>query len=112
MGTAFNLTNDGTLPVYDIETECGIDSAISTGGAFVSGISFTFPTSKAPVLSPGHKMDLPCDKAVMLNNPKSASVTIFVRYRPAWRWWATEEQFPMQAQESEDGTWLWRSTPQ
>jgi hypothetical protein len=42
---------------------------------------------------------------------RGLQITINVSYRPAWVWWRRTEQFPMQANTTDRGTWYWEQLP-
>jgi hypothetical protein len=112
MGTVFSLSNDGLLPIHDIETTCGVDEVRNQFGGGVSGTGCTFPESHADILSPGQKMALPCARAVLMTSTASAHITILATYRPDFVWWHRTITFPMEAEKADDGTWLWKRLPQ
>jgi hypothetical protein len=114
MKTVFSISNDGLLPVHDIDVACGIDKLAIEGGGGISGIGFEFPDSRASILSPSQQMSLPCDRVVGLGRPvntKIAKMTITVDYRPDFVWWHRHIEFPVEASQKNDGTWMWRRLP-
>jgi len=110
MGTVFYISNDGLLPLYDITVDCGIYDVQAPRITFHGNFAVRFPDSHADVLHPGHKMTTPCAHAVNVQ-ATSARIAIIVDYRPPWVWWHRREQFPLEAERSEDGTWIWKNIP-
>jgi hypothetical protein len=113
--TVFAISNDGLLPVHDVDILCRMDDVASEGGYSVSGKgAFKFgPDSHAATLSPTQKMSLYCDRALNFTYPiTKAEMTILVSYRPYWVWWHRHLEFPLKAQKADDGTWIWRRIPQ
>lgn len=120
MATVFSVSNDGMLPVYDVTVGCEIARLdISSPRKTVSKGPTTvyFPESRAEILPPGHKMTVPCGRAVAsrLDNGERleflAEVFVVVTYRPQWLLWHKSEAFPMKTEKSENGTWVWKSIP-
>jgi len=120
MATVFSVSNDGMLPVYDVTVGCEIARLdISSHRKTVSKGPTTvyFPESRAEILPPGHKMTVPCGRAVAsrLDNGERleflAEVFVVVTYRPQWLLWHKSEAFPMKTEKSENGTWVWKSIP-
>ena len=114
MGTVFNLSNDGLLPVHDLTVTCGIKKIQTQSGGGMENIGFQLPGSEAKILSPGHKMTLPCAHAVAVttNGAVKAEIIIFVDYRPDWLWWHKNAGFPLEVEETQNGQWIWKSIPQ
>ncbi len=110
MGTVFAVSNDGVLSIYDITVDCGVNDVRAPNVTIQGNIAFRFPQSHATVLSPGHKMTTPCANAVVIQST-SAKITIIVDYRPPLVWWHRTEQFPLEAERSEGGTWIWKNIP-
>jgi len=113
MRTVFSLANDGLLPVHDVNVTCGVDKLVNEYGGGISGIGFQFPESHADTLSPSQKMSLPCDRIIDMGSVAvtSAKMTVFVTYRPDYVWWHRHIEFPVEAQKTDDGMWLWRRLP-
>lgn len=110
MGTVFALSNDGLLPVHDINVVCGIESLRDTGGNGITGIGMVLPGSHSDILSPANKMTLPCAHAVEMTLV-TAKITIVVTYRPDFVWWHRTAEYPMDAERADDGTWVWKRLP-
>lgn len=110
MGTVFYLSNDGVITVRDVTAACRADDIRTERGQSVSNIGFLNPDSFADKLSPGHKMTLPCAR-VNITGVTTARMTIDVSYKPAWAWWYRHERFPLEAERTQDGTWIWKSIP-
>ncbi len=85
----------------------------------IENLTITLPESYAPELSPGHKMTLPCAHALenkvrppyAMPNDLQAHMTIRVTYRPDWVWWHKTSEFPLEAEKTADGNWIWKSLP-
>jgi hypothetical protein len=117
MGTIFYLSNDGALPIHDVEVTCG-NLEITGQNLQVLGMGIEFqahPEARADVLSPGHKMTLPYAPAfgfAAVSNLTGARLVIRAHYRPDYVPWRKTEVFPFQAIRAANGTWLWKSLPQ
>jgi hypothetical protein len=117
MGTTFDLSNQGALEIHDVIASAAnlhLENSDPTRGFQVlqMGPFTNVPTeAKAEVLSPGHKMGLPYAPAFGYNFT-GGSLTIVVRYRPAYVWWHKTEIFPFRAVRSTSGSWIWKSVPQ
>jgi hypothetical protein len=120
MGTIFSLTNEGLLPVYDVKAGCEVmrvDTPPPGNRHLVEPTTFYFPESRVEILSPGHKMTIPCGRAIAtkLGNTETlefhAEMFIVVTYRPKWLLWHKSEKFPMETAKTENGTWTWKSIP-
>jgi hypothetical protein len=106
MGTVFHVSNDGVLPLYDLVVTCGAKD-IESGSRNVKNIGFLRPQSSAAILSPGHKMDAACAHTVVSTSTSKAELTIVVNYRRPLTWWSTTDEFPLEAERSADGAWIW-----
>lgn len=120
MATVFSLSNDGTLPIHSVMAVCGAVQFTMGKWQMESGpdAGFIFPESKTEILSPGHKMTLPCGHVigppvgVAPTDITRAEITIVVHYRPDWWPWHKTMRFPWKAEKTQDGTWIWKSMPQ
>lgn len=109
MGTVFHIVNESMFPISNVQVMCDIVELRSKGGGFMSGGGTVIPPdSFAPNLSPGKRMNAPCDSSVAMQDAYSAALTVRVAYTPFF-WWRRETEFPMKAARSEDGTWIWKS---
>ena len=114
MGTVFYLSNDGALPIHNVEVTMGnIDmqgqsfSVTSLGGELV-----VHPMARAEILSPGHKMTLPYPAAAgftAISNFTGGRLNIKAHYRPDFLPWHKAETFPFEAIRTANGNWIWRS---
>jgi hypothetical protein len=117
MGTMFYLSNDGSLPIHDVEVTLG-NVEIAGQNLKVLGLGMEYaasPEAKADILSPGHKMTLPYAPAfgfAAVSNLTGARLVIRVHYRPDYIAWRKTAVFPFQAIRAANGTWIWRSIPQ
>ena len=120
IGTIFNVSNEGSLPVYDVKAECEVmrlDMHPPGNRNFVGPATFEFPESRVAILPPQQKMTVPCGRAIAskLDNLEAreinAEMFIVVTYRPKGLWWYKSEKFPMGTQKVENGTWTWKSIP-
>jgi hypothetical protein len=119
MGTVFSISNDSPLSIYNVQILCDIDDVkLQDGGGMSGGGTIVPPDSYAETLSPGQKMNAPCDNALALRgSAKSAKITIRVGYNPFIGfghepfsvWWRRHAEFRMAAAQSEDGSWIWRN---
>ena len=122
IGTIFNVSNEGSLPIYDVKAECEVlrlDMRPPGNRTFVGPATFDFPEARAEILPPRHKMTVPCGRAIAakLENMKKtyeihAEIFIVVTYRPKGLWWYKLEKFPMGTEKAENGMWMWKSIPQ
>ena len=110
MGTVFYLTNEGVIPVRDVTAVCKTDEIRTLAQQTISNIGFINPDSHSDILSPGHKMTLPCAR-VDVKGATTARLTIEVSYKPPWAWWHRNESFPLAAEQLQDGTWIWKNIP-
>lgn len=115
-----SLSNKGLLPVYDVKAGCQVlrvDLPPPRSGHFVGPTTLYFPESSAEILSPGHKMTIPCGRAIAskLDNRETlefhVEMFIVVTYRPKWLLWHKSEKFPLQMEKTENGTWVLKSIP-
>jgi hypothetical protein len=110
MGTVFYLSNQGMLPIHDVDTLCRIDEM--EGDIHMKNATAHW-TNIAEKLSPGNKMTLNCQHAFLFRNTliRSIKATIEIRYRD-FLWLQRNKTFPMEGTQAEDGTWIWTSIPQ
>jgi hypothetical protein len=120
MGAVFSVSNEGSRPVYDVNAGCEIirvDELPPGNRHFLGSTTFYFPESRAEILSPRHKMTVPCGRAIAtkLDNVETSEVYaqlfIVVTYKPKGLWWHKSEKFPMGTEKTENGTWKWKSIP-
>ena len=110
LGTVFYLANEGIVPIHDVNALCEI---VQSGNAHLNIHNFSARTrhSHAETLSPGHKMTVGCENVIATQGAVRGELTITVDYKVAWTWWYRHTEFPMLAEESEDGTWVWTHLP-
>jgi hypothetical protein len=104
----FYLSNDGMLPIYQVNLACGLNNL----GELTDNIVLELGQQSTPVLSPGHRLPLSCSGAVQIDrmSPKAkARITLLVTYRPAGVLWRKHANFPMEAENSASGEWIWKS---
>jgi hypothetical protein len=114
LGTVFYLRNDGSLPVHDILVTCGHLDVKTTSLTIVGPGEFILPGSHAEILSPGHRMELPCAHAIgftAITNFTDAKMTITATFRPDFVPWHKTAVFPWEAERASDGRWIWKSLP-
>lgn len=120
MGGMFNLSNNGSLPVYDVKAGCKVmrvDTPLAGSPNPVEGTTVYFPESMAEILSPGQQMAVPCGRAIPIQQDNAKTLEIHaqmffvVTYRPKWVWWHKSENFPMETTKTENGMWIWKSIP-
>jgi hypothetical protein len=119
MATMFSLSNEGRLPVYDVKAVCEVTRVDLPPpiSRHLGPATVYFPESRAEVLIPGHKMAIPCGRAIAskldnLETPEiQAEMFIVVSYRPKWLLWYKSEKFPMKTEKTDHGTWIWKSIP-
>jgi hypothetical protein len=118
MGTTFFLFNGGALEIHDVVvsvTNLHLENNDATRGFQIMGLGeFTSipDEAKAVILSPGHKMGLPYAPAfgfTAISNFTGGTLTIIVRYRPAYLCWRKTEIFPFEAVRTTSGSWIWKS---
>jgi hypothetical protein len=113
MGTIFYLSNDGVLPIHNVEVTLG-NLEITGQNLVITGMGTEFqaaPEAKADILSPGHKMTLPYAPAfgfTAVSNFTGARLLIRAHYRPDYVPWRKTAIFPFRAIR----TWIWASIPQ
>jgi hypothetical protein len=79
MGAMFNLSNKGFLPVYDVKAGCKVmrvDTPPFRDRDFVEPITVYFSESRAEILSPGHKMTVPCARAIAIKRDNMETLEI------------------------------------
>ncbi len=111
MQTVFSLTNEGLLPIHDVDFLCSPEyESVNRFQIKTNGGGFKFPGSGAETLSPGMKMTVPCDRLINANNvtTQSADLTISVDFRPDFVWWHLTRSFRVTAQKRNDGSWFWK----
>jgi hypothetical protein len=120
MGTVFSVSNEGFFPVYDVNVGCEVmrvDIPPPRNTHVVGPTTVYFPESRAENLSPGHKMTVPCGRAIGIQLANAevreihAEMFIVVTYRPKWLRSYKSEKFPMATEKTENGTWRWKSIP-
>ena len=73
--------------------------------------------SSAGTLFPGHKMTIPCGRAIAskldgMETPEiQAEMFIVVTYRPKGLLWHKTEKFPMKTEKTDNGKWIWKNIP-
>jgi hypothetical protein len=115
LGTIFYLRNEGSLPVHNILVTCGHFNVRATSYSIIGPGEIILPDSRAEILSPGHKMDLPCAHAIGFTAPTNfteAEMTIKASFRPDYVPWHKTETFPWKAERTQRGEWIWKSLPQ
>ena len=119
MGAMFSLSYRGLLPVYDVKAGCKVMRVDipPSRNRIVEPTTVYFPESTAEILSPGHKMTVPCGRAIAikLDNMEMlkihAEMFFVISYRPKWVWWHKSENFPMEMKTTENGMTVWKSIP-
>jgi hypothetical protein len=106
MGTIFDVTNNGILPLYDVDQGCGFDQVKYAGGE-ISGISMTPFEYKLGTLAPGDTKSLNCEKTLALGGTQF-DIAIEITYRPLLWPWRITKSFPFEAEKADDGTWVWK----
>jgi hypothetical protein len=111
-GTVFWLSNDGVFPIHDVFVRCLFPKIEGAASIYGLNIGPGFPLAKT--LSAGHKLTVPC--AHMLETEPgvvaNAELTILIDYRPDWVWWHRHAEFPMRAEKTITGQWIWKYLPQ
>jgi hypothetical protein len=105
MGTVFNLPNDG-LPIYDVEQICGVDITADNGRPIISGVGLGM--QKLGSIGMCETKSLACQHAASRFNAQT-SLTIVIKYRPLLWFGKLTKEFPLQAEKTDDGTWVWKS---
>ena len=119
MSTIFSLSNQGSLPVYDVKAVCEVmrlDIPLP-GKTHWGPTTIYLPESSAEILFPRHAMTIPCGRAISskldsVETPEiQAEMFIVVTYRPKGLLWYKSERFPMKTEKTVNGTWIWKSIP-
>jgi hypothetical protein len=110
MGTAFVITNNGLLPIHNVEIDCHVNRLTTKDGLVLENMrAGNLPRSHADLLSPGAQMTTPCANAVTgASNADEATMTVVARFRPDFVWRTRTQQFPMHAERTTDGQWIWQ----
>lgn len=107
--TPFVLTNDGYLPIYDVDFSCVPYSiARSTGELRFENVEMIGPTPHPRVVESGEKVTTTC--YVMFDfesGTDSADVSILVRYKPFGIPWRQEKRFRFAAMRDSSGNPHW-----
>jgi hypothetical protein len=108
MGTVFNLTNNGILPVREVDQVCGIDRIRFQGGED-SGFGIQPKEHLLGYLAPGATKSLNCEQAIAMQGTSVARIGIKIVYQPIL--WPTKlsKYFQLEAEKADDGTWVWKS---
>jgi len=106
MGTVFNLTNGGVLPVFDVEQGCAVDITDENGRPRIRGLNVWM--RPLGYLGPGDTKSLNCQHVASgFNSP--TSMTVRIRYRPLFWFRKFTKAFPLEAEKKDDGSWVWKS---
>jgi len=111
MATIFSLSNEGYLSVYDITVTC---LPFVKGNRYqIDNATFNPTDFRVAVLSPGHRVKLPCNEAIAILDASATSATLEmpIRYRPKGAFWHRTATFSFEADRSHDGTWVWTGNP-
>jgi hypothetical protein len=106
MGTVFNLTNNGILPVFDVEPICHVDITSARGQPILSNLGIGM--RPLGYLGSGETKSLECHHAAS-NFDTDTSMTIVINYRTLLWFWTGTKMFPVKAEKTDDGTWVWKS---
>jgi hypothetical protein len=108
MGTIFNLTNNGILPVREVDQVCGIDRIRFQGGED-TGFGLQPQGHLLGYLARGATKSLNCEHAIAMQGTSEAKISIEIIYKPIL--WPTKlsKYFQLEAEKADDGTWLWKS---
>jgi hypothetical protein len=110
MGTVFNLTNNGPLPIFGVGQTCAVYIMGKNDRPMISGLRLTF--KPLGYLGPfGGVKSLNCHHTVanMTDWVAHTSLTITIRYRPLFPPWEHSKEFPLEAEKADNGTWVWNS---
>jgi hypothetical protein len=114
LAAVFYVSNEGALPVHDVAATCGSVNAAAPKIRIIGPGERVAPESYAKILSPGHKLTLPCGHATgftAFTNLTEAEIVIRVHYRPDWCPRTKTATFPWKAEKSQTGEWIWESIP-
>lgn len=108
MGTVFNLTNNGILPVTEVDHVCGIDRIQFQGGV-ASGFGLQPKEHLLGYIAPGATKSLNCEHAIAMQGNSEAKISIEIIYKPIL--WPTKlsKSFRLEAEKADDGTWVWKA---
>ena len=119
MASTFSLSNEGSLPVYDVKAICEVTRLDIPPpiNMHLGPNTVYYPESHLEILIPGQKMTIRCGRAIAnrLENMQTpeiqAEMFIVVTYRPKALLWYKSEKFPMKTEKRDNGTWTWKSIP-
>lgn len=107
LGTVFNLTNNGLLPVYEVVHTCQVETSDGAGGGIKGGIGITHGDPKLGNLEAGMTKSLSCERTV--RGAVTASMTIWITYRSLLWPLKITKFFQFEAEKADDGTWVWKA---
>ncbi|MGE5111295.1 MAG: hypothetical protein ACM3JB_10595 [Acidobacteriaceae bacterium] len=112
LGTSFYVSNDWVLPIYDVEVSCDIDNVqpFGTNGSTIGGFSMMRPPFNIEKVEGGGKISAPCNHAIAMRGPNNAAkarISVAISYRPFGAFWHRHVRFPMEAERTETGEWIW-----
>ena len=82
MGTVFNLTNNGLLPVHEVDQSCGIDRVKCESRRNRLGVQLRPFGHSLGDLGRGATKSLNCENAMTVPGIAEASITIGITYKP------------------------------
>ena len=110
MGTVFAIKNEGTLAVYDVKVHCFMRDL--NAGFTIKNIFMEDLNNHADKIVAGHTMPASCEHTVgMGDSATKAEISIVPTYRPNLFWWHVSDEFHIEAEKSEDGSWIWKTVP-
>jgi hypothetical protein len=111
MGTVFLLSNDGQLPVHDLEFVVHINKIECCNGFHWGNADMVKPNENTDILLPSHKFPFPL-KLLKLEGATaiSADITFTIEFRPDFspaflpRW---HESFRYATEQDDKGEYIW-----
>jgi len=115
--TPFLISNDGYLPLYNVEFLVAIRRLERIGGGGITGTDdfqskFTTPDFSAPIFRPTEKFSLYAGRIVKAHNSVSfADIAIVIEFRPMLWPFRRSSQFRFVTQKGADGKLYWMARP-
>ena len=105
--TLFFITNEGFLPITDVNVTCILTTTSIGQHVTVNGFPMTY-TNQVPWLAYKHKFSLPCWAALSgIHTYDTAFLTVSVDYKIVHLPVHRPQIFHVQGAKARDGTWQW-----
>lgn len=112
MATVFYVSNDGLVSVYDVKVSCVVRDLSGTNGAGYHNLRFQTDAAPMHRLEPGHKLTADCSRPFNAEAATKAEMGLMVEYKPLPVWWKKSTIFPMKAEKTASGEWVWSNLPE